>query len=138
MKKISDFRILIAEDEPSIRRVYEKAFAQDGYEIVMVTSGGEVMAELEESRFDLLITDLKLEHTSALDVLPYIRKHHADLPIVIVSGHYVELTNDFKNRGYNVKMFFNKPLGLNILRDAVKNILGIPEQPASSMKLSLF
>ena len=138
MKKINDFKILIAEDEAGIRRVYEKAFAQDGYEVVMATSGGEVMAELEEGHFDLLITDLKLEHTSALDVLPYIRKNHPELPIVVVSGHYAQLTNDFKNRGYNVKYFFNKPLGLNILRSAVRTILGIPEEPAPSVKLSLF
>jgi two-component system response regulator (stage 0 sporulation protein F) len=128
MKKVSDFRILIAEDEAGIRRVYEKAFAEDGYEIVMATSGGEMMAELEESRFDLLISDLKLDHTSALDVLPYIRKQHPNLPIVIVSGHYAQLTEDFKNRGYNVKMFFNKPLSLNVLRQAVRKILGIPEE----------
>ncbi|HET9869049.1 MAG TPA: response regulator [bacterium] len=138
MKKYSDFRILIAEDEPGIRRIYEKTFAQDGYEVVMATSGGEVMAELEEGKFDLLITDLKLEHTSALDVLPYIRKNHPALPIVIVSGHYVQLTNDFKSRGYNVKMFFNKPLGMNVLRDCVRKILGAPEPVAAEAKPSFF
>ena len=136
MKKYSDFRILIAEDEPGIRRIYEKAFIADGYEVVMATSGGEVMAELEESRFDLLITDLKLEHTSALDVLPYIHKQHPHLPIVVVSGHYAQLNEDFKKRGYNVRMFFNKPLSLNVLRQAVRNILGIPEE-ALSKKASL-
>ncbi|HVM32329.1 MAG TPA: response regulator [bacterium] len=138
MKKYSDFRILIAEDELGIRRVYEKAFAQDGYEVVMATSGGEVMAELAEGPFDLLITDLKLEHTSALDVLPYIRKNHPNLPIVVVSGHYAQLTNDFKARGYNVKYFFNKPLGLNVLRSAVREILGIPEEAVTAAKASFF
>jgi DNA-binding NtrC family response regulator len=131
MKKYSDFKILIAEDEPSIRRIYKKTFETEGYEVVLAATGGEVMAELEEGSFDLLITDLHLDHTSALEILPYIRKEHPNLPIVIVSGHYVQLTEDFKKRGYNVRYFFNKPLSLNILLGAVRNILGNPEKPVS-------
>jgi DNA-binding NtrC family response regulator len=127
MRKYSDFRILIAEDEAGIRRIYQKSFEAEGYEVVLAATGGEVMAELEESRFDLLITDLKLDHTSALEVLPYIRKEHPTLPIIIVSGHYADLNKDFTDRGYNVKLFLNKPLGMEQLKKAVRNVLGIPE-----------
>ncbi len=122
----NDFRILIAEDDPSIRKLYEKAFRQEGYEVVMVAAGGEILAELEDSPFDLLITDLKLEHTSALEILPDIRKGHPRLPVIVVSGYYTNLVEDFHLKGFNVNLFFNKPLGLSDLKLAVRRILGLP------------
>lgn len=132
MKKRSECKILIAEDEIGIQKVYEKTFAQEGYQVVMAATGGEVMAELEEGRFDLLITDLKLDHTSALDVLPYISKKYPSLPIVVVSGHYDRLGDDFTRRGYNIRFFFNKPLSVSVLKSAVRNLLGIPEEVPSA------
>ena len=46
MKKHNDFKILIAEDDPGARRLYEKTFAQEGYSVVLVEAGGQMMAEL--------------------------------------------------------------------------------------------
>jgi DNA-binding response OmpR family regulator len=122
----NDFRVLIAEDDPAARRLYEKAFKQEGYEIVMVEAGSEVLAELEEEKYDLLITDLKLVGMSALEMLPEIRKKHSRLPIIVVSGYYVNLIEEFEKKGYNVDLFFNKPLSLSDLKTAVRRVLGLP------------
>ncbi len=123
--KRNDFRILIAEDEPQVRRLYEKAFKAEGYEVVMAESGCQLLAELNEGPFDLLITDMKLMEMSALEALPDVRKRYPKLPIVVVSGYYVNLVEDFKKKGLDVEMFFNKPLSLSVLMQAVRNILGI-------------
>ncbi len=123
--KRNDFRILIAEDDPAIRKLYEKAFRQEGYEVVSVEAGGQVLAELKDGSFDLLITDLKLEHTSALEVLPEVRKIHPRLPVIVVSGYYANLVEDFHLKGFNVNLFLNKPLGLSDLKLAVRRVLGL-------------
>lgn len=122
----NDFKILIAEDDPGARRLYEKSFRQEGYEVVMVTSGSEMMAELNEQRFDLLITDLKLNGMSALEALPFIRQKNARMPIIVVSGYYMNLVEDFHKKGLNVDLFLHKPLSLNDLRAAVRRVLGLP------------
>ena len=132
MKKRSEYKILIAEDEIGIQKVYEKTFSQEGYQTVMAATGGEVMAELAETRFDLLITDLKLDHTSALEVLPFISKNYPNLPIIVVSGHYDQLGDTFSRKGYNIRLFFNKPLSTSVLKSAVRNLLGIPEDVPSA------
>jgi two-component system cell cycle response regulator CpdR len=123
--KRNDFRILIAEDEPGVRRLYEKAFTAEGYEVVMADSGCQMLAELSEGPFDLMITDLKLTEMSALEVLPMVRKKYPDLPIVVVSGYYVNMMEEFNQKGFDVDHFFNKPLSLSVLLKAVRNILGI-------------
>ena len=71
--KRNDFRILIAEDEPGVRKLYEKSFQAEGYEVVTAETGGQMLAELAEGTFDLLITDLQLDSMSALEALPFIR-----------------------------------------------------------------
>lgn len=133
--KLNDFKILIAEDEPGVRRLYEKAFTAEGYEVVMVATGEQILAELAEGSFDLLITDMHLSSMSALEILPDIRKNYSQLPIIVVSGHYDNLVEDFHQKGFNVKMFFNKPLSLNVLKKAVRNILGIPESEVTKKGL---
>ena len=128
--KRNDFKILIAEDEPGARKLYEKAFRQEGYEVVTVEAGGQILAELEEQSFDLLITDLKLEAMSALEALPLIRQRRPSLPIIVVSGYYLNLVEDFHEKGYDVDLFMNKPLSLTDLKRAVRRILGLPLEEA--------
>ena len=123
--KRNDFKILIAEDEAGVRKLYEKAFKAEGYEVVMAETGAQVLAELAEGSFDLLITDLKLTEMSALETLPEIRKKYPKLPVVVVSGYYVNMMEEFNQKGFNVDLFFNKPLSLSVLMEAVRNILGI-------------
>lgn len=124
--KCNDFKILIAEDDPGIRNLYQKAFKQEGYEVVVVEAGGQVLAELSENFYDLLITDLKLEGMSALEILPEIRKRHSRLPIVVVSGYYVNMVDEFDKKGFDVNLFLNKPLSLTDLKKAVRRVLGLP------------
>ncbi len=128
--KRTDFKILIAEDDAAARKLYGKAFQQEGYEVVMVEAGGQMMAELDENSYDLLITDMKLEGMSALEALPEIRKRHSRLPIIVVSGYYVNLVEDFNQKGFNVNLFLNKPLSLSDLKQAVRRVLGLPVEQA--------
>ncbi|HJT24056.1 MAG TPA: response regulator [bacterium] len=126
MKQHNDFRILIAEDDAAIRKLYEKTFKQEGYEVVVVQAGSEILAELAEQSFDLLITDLKLEHTSALEILPEVRKIHSRMPVIVVSGYYSNMVEDFHGKGFNVNLFLSKPLTLTDLKMAVRRVLGLP------------
>lgn len=121
-------RLLIAEDDPGARKLYEKAFKQEGFEVVLVEAGGQILAEISEGSFDLLITDLKLAGTSALEVLPVVRQKRPNMPVIVVSGHYVNLVEDFHMKGFKVNMFLHKPLSLNELKKAVRSLLGLPEE----------
>jgi DNA-binding NtrC family response regulator len=132
--KRNDFKILIAEDEPEIRKLYEKVFKAEGYEVIMASSGEQMLAELAESGFDLLITDMQLDSMSALEVLPDVRKNHPKLPIVVVSGHYTNMAEDFHQKGFTVDYFFNKPLSLEVLKKTVRTILGIEDAPNNKKK----
>ena len=55
-------RILIAEDEDSLRALVARALAQDGHEVMVTCDGGEALEVLtrEAGRFDLLLTDIRM------------------------------------------------------------------------------
>jgi two-component system response regulator HydG len=122
----SDFTILVAEDEPGLRRIYEKSLGQEGYKLVLAESGAQALAELEEAPVDLLITDLKMETMSALEMLPILRQSHPRLPVIVVSGRYQGLAEDFGQKGLeNVRAFLQKPVGMDILKAKLREILKI-------------
>jgi two-component system cell cycle response regulator CpdR len=136
--KRNDFKILIAEDEPGVRKLYEKAFKSEGFEVVMAETGSQLLAELEENPFDLLITDMQMPSMSALEVLPIIRWKYPNLPVVVVSGHYVNMEEEFHRKGFKVDMFFTKPLSLNVLKNAVRKILRVDGATDTSKENALF
>ena len=65
-------RILIAEDEDAIRRVWETIFTRLGHSPRGVSDGVAALKALEEEPFDVLVTDLKMPNMSGLELLEII------------------------------------------------------------------
>ena len=127
--KCSDFTILVAEDEPGLRKIYEKSLSAEGYRLIMAESGARAMAELYETTVHLLITDIKMETMSALELLPILKRDHPKLPVILVSGRYDGLEEDFRKKGFdNVKTFFQKPLSMDLLKQKVRQILKVDDE----------
>jgi DNA-binding NtrC family response regulator len=126
--KPSDFTILFADDNPSVKLLYEKAFTQEGFKVLTCDNAAQIIAELKEEKVDLLVTDLEMPAANTLELFPILKRDHPRLPVIIVSGHYKDLQVDFLSRGYNVSAFLNKPIGLSVLKDKVKEVLKIGEK----------
>jgi two-component system response regulator GlrR len=127
--KNSDFTILFAEDNVGIQKVYEKNFIKDGFNVILAEHGARAMAELHEQKVDLLITDMAMPGMDTLELFSILKKEFPSLPIIVVSGHYADLKEDFQSKGFNVKAFFNKPVGVNELKEKVRAVLKISDKP---------
>jgi CheY-like chemotaxis protein len=133
--KCPDFTLLFAEDNPSIRKIYEKNFVREGYQVLLAEHGARAMAELYEQKVDLLVTDLMMPGMNTLELFPILKKDFPRLPVIVVSGHYVSEKEDFLLKGYDVKAFFNKPVGVRELGEKIREILKIgPAGPDLSGK----
>jgi two-component system response regulator GlrR len=132
----SDFTILVVEDDPGMQKIYEKSLLGEGYKVVLAESGARALAELEEARVDLLITDLKMKTMSALEMLPVLKKDHPQIPVIVVSGRYEGLMADFHKKGFtNVEMFYQKPLNMIVLKQKIREILKIEKSDPKPSKL---
>jgi DNA-binding NtrC family response regulator len=126
--KSSDFTILFAEDNLAIQKVYEKNFAREGFKVILAEHGARAMAELHEQKVDLLVTDMIMPGMDTLELFAILNKEFPRLPIIVVSGRYADLKDDFQNKGFNVKAFFSKPVGINALIAKVRETLKIGEK----------
>ena len=82
-------RILIAEDEESVRALVMRALTQDGHEVVATADGAEALDVLqrERGRFDLLLTDVKMPMMDGLELALAAARDFPALPIVLMTGY---------------------------------------------------
>jgi len=80
------YKILIVDDEPPVRDLFEDLFKKEDCQTITCASGEEALAHLKKDVFDVVLLDIKLPGMSGLEVLKNIRDTHKDLPVVMITG----------------------------------------------------
>jgi two-component system, NtrC family, response regulator PilR len=79
-------RILVVDDERSMREFLAIMLTRAGYEVVAAENGAQALASLRRRRFDLLVSDIRMPDCSGLDVLREAKQAQADLPGILMTG----------------------------------------------------
>jgi DNA-binding response OmpR family regulator len=79
-------RILVAEDEPRILAFLTRGLESEGFAVDTAANGVEALRCARSAQYDVAILDLLLPRIDGLAVLRDLRKHHPELPIVILSA----------------------------------------------------
>jgi two-component system response regulator PilR (NtrC family) len=79
--------LLVVDDEKSICEMLDIAFRKLGHRVETVTSVDAARAKLDSNRFDLIISDIKMPHSSGLDLLRYVRESHPDTLVILITAH---------------------------------------------------
>lgn len=134
-------RILIIEDEVSIRRVLTKILEDEdkGYQIFEAENGLEGCNFLDSHSVDLILSDIKMPKMDGIEVLKKIQSTHPDLPVVMISGHG-DLETAVEAMRLGAFDYISKPPDLNRLLNCVRNALDsktqIQKKPTRSKKVS--
>lgn len=80
-------QILIADDEPNLRRVLGAQLTRDGHEVHLVADGGEALACLQENHIDLLIADLRMPVLDGMQLLREALALTPSLPVIMITAH---------------------------------------------------
>jgi DNA-binding response OmpR family regulator len=80
-------RILVVDDESSIRLTLAAMLQRQGYDVTTAESGPEAVAQLERQIFELMLVDLKMPGMDGLEVVAKARERQPDLAIIILTGH---------------------------------------------------
>ncbi|MFW6050374.1 MAG: sigma-54-dependent transcriptional regulator [Myxococcota bacterium] len=84
---MSSRQILIADDEPNLRRVLTAQLERDGYEVHAVDDGQRALEALEQHHIDLVITDLKMPGIDGMEVLGRVMDRTPDVPVILITAH---------------------------------------------------
>ncbi len=80
-------RVLIADDEASLRKLLRKELGRAGLEIAEAGRGDEALKRLREEPFDVLLLDLKMPGMEGLDVLREARRAGSSVEVIVLTAH---------------------------------------------------
>lgn len=117
-------RILIIDDDASIRSSLQKILTASGYDLAVAADGDA--AETEFGKADLLILDLNLPVQDGWDILGHVNSEHPLLPVIVITG----LADQLEERTIpGASAFLEKPIEVPALLETVSRLLSqTPEE----------
>src|SRR5438105_2425552 len=79
-------RVLIAEDDPELRRVLKRGLAEEGFEPDTVATGAELLGRIESDRPDLLVIDIGLPDADGRDLCQAVRARGIQAPVLFLTA----------------------------------------------------
>ena len=115
-------RILVVEDDESLRRVTQAQLEKCGYETAVACDVPEALEKLESEPRDLIITDLNLPGASGLELLKQVRLDYPETTVVVVTayGTIETAVEAMKSGAYD---YITKPVHPDELRAVVNRVL---------------
>ncbi len=121
-------RILVVDDEASIRDLLSKTLALADYDVALAPAGRSAVERLRMLAYDLLITDLKMPGMDGLGVIREARRLKADLPVIIITGFSTE-ASAIEAANLGVAGYLTKPFRVPRVLAVAAKALG--EQPVT-------
>jgi DNA-binding response OmpR family regulator len=84
---MSAHRLLVVDDEATIRNFLVRVLEREGYQVQAAQNGREALHDLEVAPFDLLLTDIKMDRLDGVELLKEARRRFPDLAIILLTGH---------------------------------------------------
>ncbi|WP_137823797.1 ATP-binding protein [Pseudomonas sp. D(2018)] len=129
-------RVLVAEDNPVNRRLFEEQLQLLGCDPLMVEDGEQALAQLERERFDLLLTDLSMPGLDGYALARLARERWPRMPVVAATAH-VTLRERERCQEAGVAQVLTKPLSLEALARALRETCGTNGETDNGMSVPI-
>ena len=115
-------RILLAEDDTSMREYLQRALQRVGYEVSAVGCGTEAMPLLETEQFDLLLTDIVMPEMDGIELARRATELDPDIKVMFITGFAAVALNPDSHAPKDAKVL-SKPFHLKDLVNEVEKLL---------------
>jgi excisionase family DNA binding protein len=116
-------RVLVVDDEASIRDLLAKTLALAEYEVDVAPDGRSALERMRMYPYDLLIADLKMPGMDGLTVIREAKRYKADLPVIIITGFSTE-SSAIEAVNLGVAGYLTKPFRVPQVLAAAAKALG--------------
>jgi excisionase family DNA binding protein len=116
-------RVLVVDDEASIRDLLAKTLALAEYDVDVAPDGRSALERMRMNPYDLLIADLKMPGMDGLTVIREAKRYKADLPVIIITGFSTE-SSAIEAVNLGVAGYLTKPFRVPQVLAAAARALG--------------
>src|ERR1700674_4773508 len=116
-------RVLVVDDEDSIRDLLAKTLALAEYDVDVAPDGRSALERMRLYPYDLLIVDLKMPGMDGLTVIREAKRYRADLPVIIITGYSTE-SSAIEAVNLGVAGYLTKPFRVPQVLAAAAKALG--------------
>ncbi|MBP6694541.1 MAG: sigma-54-dependent Fis family transcriptional regulator [Saprospiraceae bacterium] len=115
-------KILIVDDDKSIRKTLRDILEFEKYEIDEATDGLDCMVKIKQNKFDVIILDVKMPRMDGMEAIEKIQNLCPDLPVIMISGHgNIDTAVEAVKKG--AFDYIQKPPDLNRLLITLRNAI---------------
>jgi len=127
-------KILIVDDELLILKIIGDILGKEGYEVRTAINYFNASRYLEEEKFDVVITDIRMPEKSGIDLLTHVREINSDIPVILMTG-FASLETAVEAVKQGAFDYLTKPLDFNKLKRIVSHSIERFELLSSNKKL---
>ena len=113
-------RILVADDEPNIRLLYQSELEAEGYEVILASDGAEAIRQVETQNPDLVILDIRMPGMDGVEAMGRILDGNNTLPVILNSA-YSAYEENFMT--WSADAYVVKSADVTELKDKVREVL---------------
>jgi putative nucleotidyltransferase with HDIG domain len=118
----SPTRLLVVEDDPTVRDFCVRLLRMNGYQVQSATNGLEALERLAENHYDLVFTDLQMPHMGGIALLQAMREQYSDTDTIVFTAHAtVETARDALKLG--AFDYLTKPVSVDDLERTVRRAM---------------
>jgi CheY-like chemotaxis protein len=123
-------RILLVDDEPSVRRTGGRILERFGYAVLTAEDGADALRvlEAEQGRIDLIVTDMVMPRMDARDLIVLVRRRYPTLPVLLSTGY--DMGRLAGGELVLFDRFIPKPYTPDELLTAIRQTLDAPRPPS--------
>jgi DNA-binding NtrC family response regulator len=117
-------KLLIVEDEETLRESLKRVFIRDGYEVESVGSSEAALKTINDTNYDLVISDIVLPGVNGIAFLKRCREHNPDLKVIIITA-FASIETAVEAIRAGAYDYIVKPVMHDQIKDTVRKALDI-------------
>jgi CheY-like chemotaxis protein len=118
-------KVLVVDDDPVVRKSIDRVLSSKGYAVITAENGEEALRKLNEEKYDLVYTDIRMPGISGLEVAEQVKARKPWTPVVIITGYGTDAAQA-RAKAAGVSSFVHKPLSPEMIGDSARDALAVP------------
>jgi CheY-like chemotaxis protein len=127
-------KVLVVDDDAAVRKSIDRVLTGNGYAVITAENGEEALRKLNEEKYDLVYTDIRMPGMSGLEVAEHVKAQRPWTPVVIITGYGTDAAES-RAKAAGVSSFMHKPLSPEMIEDSARDALAAFDTAANVIVL---